>query len=156
MGNFTYNQAKGEVVGRHQRVVNNDPTNSALVLVAINTTESDLVLQRLDTLAQVLANANTAEVTNTNYSRKILTDSVLSAKVVNDVDDQAELDMPDQLFVAIEAGDAWTDIIVCFDPDTSTGDDTTLIPLLQYDFSVNPDGRDIPLEVDADGYYWAT
>ena len=70
MADFVYNIAKGHVNEYGDRINANDPTNSVLTLLVIDTSAADAVLIDLDTVALVLGNANTAEVTNTNYARK--------------------------------------------------------------------------------------
>lgn len=143
MPEFTYNIALGRVAELYNRVEQNDPVNAGLVVVAIDTSEADLTLKRLDTLALVLANANTAEVTNANYARIVLTDADLAPLAPDDVNDRMDCDLADQTFTGIAAGDLWTDLIVCYDPDTTAGTDADLIPLTHHDFTVTPDGNDI-------------
>lgn len=151
MANQVFNIAKGRVAEFYNRVQSNDPANSALIVVAIVTTETDATLRDLDTLAAVLANANTAEATNSNYARKVLTDADLSALAVDDSNDRMPLDCADQTWTAVGAGDNWTDLLFCYDPDTTGGTDANIIPLTMHDFTVTPDGSDITVQV-ADFY----
>ena len=155
MANFIFNIAKGRAAEFHHRVDQNDPANSALIIVAIVTTEVDDTLGDLDTLALVLANGNTAEATNGGYARKTLTDADLAALSPDDANNWMELDFADSVFVAIVAGDNWTDMLVCYDNDTTGGDDTNIVPISQHDFAVTPDGNDINLLVDANGWFRA-
>ena len=143
MASFTYNIAKGRVAEFYNRVQTNDPANSALVIVAINTTATDAVLVDLATLAAILADANTAEVTNTNYARKVLTDADLTALTVDNVNDRMPCDFADQTWSLVAAGTAWTDLIVCYDADTTAGTDANIIPLTHHDFAATPDGSNI-------------
>jgi hypothetical protein len=156
MGNFVFNIAKGRVNELYNRVDTDDPTNAVLVIVAINTTETDTNLKRLDDLAAVLANVNTAEVTNTNYTRKILDDTVTVALVPDDVNDWLSIDIPDQVFNTILAGDAWTDLLLCYDSDNLGGTDANILPLGQFDFPITPDGSDITAVINASGLFRAT
>jgi len=155
MANFVYNIAKGRAAELFKRVDDNDPTNAGLTLVAINTTETDATLRDLDTLALVLANGLTAEVTNTNYARIDLSDTDV-AFVVDDANDRVDLDIADQTWSAIAAGTAWTDLLICYNPDITGDVDTNIIPLTQHDFSVTPDGSDITAQIDAAGFYRAS
>jgi len=155
MADFVYNIAKGRVVEFYNRVKSNDPANSALVIVAINTTATDATVKDLDTLAAIEADVNTAEVTNAGYARKVLTDADLAALTVDDTNDRIDLDMADQTWTAVAAGTAWTDLVLCYDSDTTVGTDSDLIPLLQFDFAVTPDGSDITAQVNAAGFYRA-
>lgn len=148
MANFVYNIAKGRVAEYYNRVQSNDPANSALVIVAINTSTADATLIDLDDLASILADAGTAEVTNTGYARKVLTDADLTALSPDDANDQMVLDLADQTWTAVAAGDNWTDLIICYDPDTTTGTDADLVPLTHHDFAVTPDGSDITATIN--------
>jgi hypothetical protein len=156
MADFVFNVALGRVAEFYDRVDQSDPTNAVLVIVAIDTSESDATLKDLDTLSAVLANGNTAEVTNTNYARIVLDDTDLSALAADDSNDRMDLDIPDQVFSNIAAGDGWTDLLICYDPDSTGGTDADIIPLTQHDFVVTPDGNDINVNVDAAGFYRAS
>lgn len=147
MADLTFNIALGRVVELYNRVQTNDPANSGLVVVAINSTATDTTLKRLDTLSAVLADANTAEVTNTNYARKVLTDADLAAIAPDDTNDRMDVDLADQTFTAIAAGDAWTDLLICYDPDTTGGTDADIIPLTLHDCARTPDGSDIVAQI---------
>jgi hypothetical protein len=156
MSDFVFNIAKGRVAEFYDRVDQNDPTNAALVIVAINTATGDATLIDLDTLSAVLGDAGTAEVTNTNYARKVLDDTDLAALSPDDANDRMDLDIPDQTWSAVAAGDSWTDLIICYDPDSTGGTDADLIPLTMHDFSVTPDGSDITAQIAAAGFYRAS
>lgn len=153
MANFTFNTALGKAREYNDRIANNDPANSALIIVAIVTTEADATLKDLDTLAAVLANGNTAEATNTNYARIVLTDADLSPSVPDDGNDSVDLDFADPVFNSIAAGDNWTDLLFCYDPDTTSGDDTQIIPIDQFDFNVTPAGGNITVNLNAVGWH---
>lgn len=156
MGNFVYNVAKGKVAEYAARVNANDPTNAVLVVVAIDTSETDGTLEDLDTLALVLANANTAEVTNTGYSRQVIDNTGSITVTVDDTGNDVDVDMPDIAFGAITAGDSWTDLLICYDSDSTGGDDTNIIPLTQHDFAVTPDGSTITAQLNASGFFTAS
>lgn len=147
MATFVFNIALGRVAESYRRVKANDPANSALVLVAINAgAATDAVMRRYDTLAQLIADADVAEVTNSGYARKVLTDADLAAfPAPDDTLNRIELSLPAQTWAAVAAGTGWTDIVVCYDPDTTTGTDADLVPLTLFDFVATPSGADIPL-----------
>lgn len=153
MADFVYNIAKGRVAEFYNRVQANDPGTSVLTLVVIDTSATDATLIDLDNLSLVLADVNTAEVTNTNYARIDLADTDLSALSPNDGNDSMDLDFADQTWTTITAGDGWTDLIVCYNP--TGGADTTLIPLTHHDFIITPDGSDITAQLNAAGFYRA-
>lgn len=153
MADFVFNIAKGKVREYHDRVAANDPTNSALVVVAINTSAADATLIDLDTLAAIEADANTEEVTNTGYSRIVLTDADLSASSPDDANDRVDLDFADLEFGAITDDDVdWTDLILCYDSDTTGGTDANIIPLILFDFPITIDGSSVTAQLNAAGY----
>jgi hypothetical protein len=156
MGDFVFNIAKGRVAELFHRVQSNDPANAALVIVAIDASATDATMKDYDTLAALLGDADVAEVTNTNYARKVLTDADLSAISPDDANDRMDLDFADQTWSAIAAGDGWTDLVVCYDPDTTGGTDANIIPLTLHDFAVTPDGSDIVAQINAAGFYRAS
>lgn len=157
MGDFVFNIAKGRVAELVNRVDSNDPTNSALVIVAINTTATDATLRDLDTLAAVLADADTAEVANTGYARKVLTDADVSALTPDDTNDRMDIDLADFDWGAITDDDVdWTDILICYDPDTTGGTDSNIIPLTCHDYEITIDGSSLVTEINAAGFYRAS
>lgn len=157
MADFVFNIAKGRVVEYYNRVKGNDPANSALVLVVIDANgDTDATMKDRDDLAALLG-GTANEVTNTNYARKVLTDADLAAlPAPDDTNDRYDIDLPDQTWSAIAAGDAWTDIIVCYDSDTTGGTDSNIIPLTCHDFAVTPDGSDIVAQIAAAGFFRAS
>lgn len=157
MADFIYNIAKGRFVELYNRVDTNDPSASALVIaiLAASGIESDAVLRDKDTLADVLA-GTTNEVTNTGYARKVLTDTDLTAFAPDDTNDRVDLDIPDQTWTGVAAGDGWSDFLVCYDADTGAGTDANIIPISQHDFAVTPDGSDITAQIAAAGFARAT
>jgi hypothetical protein len=157
VADFVFNIAKGRVAELYNRVDSNDPANSALVIVVLATSgiETDAVLKGKDTLADLVSGA-TNEVTNTGYARKVLTDSDLVAFAPDDVNDRVDLDIPDQTWTGVAAGDGWNDLVVCYDADTTGGADSAIVPLTQHDFVVTPDGSDITAQIAAAGFFRAS
>jgi hypothetical protein len=157
MADFVFNIAKGRVVEYYNRVKSNDPANSALIVVAIDANgDSDATMKDRDDLGALLG-GTANEVTNTNYARKVLTDSDLAAlPAPDDTNDRYDVDIADQTWSAVAAGTAWTDLIICYDPDTTGGADSAIIPLTCHDFAVTPDGSDIIAQIAAAGFFRAS
>jgi hypothetical protein len=159
MANFVFNISLGRVAELYNRVDTDDPADSALVVVLLAATgiESDATLKDKDTLAAVVAGA-TNEATNTNYARKVLTQADLAAFAPDDANDRVDLDIADQTWTAVAADGtgAVGALLICYDPDTTGGDDTAIIPLTKHDFSVTPDGSDITAQIAAAGFYRAS
>lgn len=155
MANQIFNIALGRIAEFYVRVDTNDPTNAALIVVVFNSTATDAVIKDLDTLALVISNVNTIEVTNTGYARKTLTDVDLVAFAPDDTNDRVDLDIPDQTWTGVAAGDNWTDLGVNYDNDTAAGTDANIVPCSWHDFVITPNGGDITAQIAAAGVYRA-
>lgn len=156
MADFAFNIAKGRVAELYNRVDSNDPANSALIVSLWNTAATDATLRDFDTLAAIEADGNTAEITNSGYARKTLTDADIVAFAPDDANDRVDLDIPDQTFSAVAAGTAITDALISYDSDTTGGDDTNQVPLTWHDFPITPDGSDILMQIAAAGFFRAS
>lgn len=134
MASFQFNISLGREVEFYNRVNDNDPTNSAFIMLVIAYTgmESDAVLRDYDTVSALLAAANN-EVTNGSYARKTITDTAIAPYTVDDTNNLILLTLPSQTFATVAAGDQWGKVIVAYDPDTTGGTDTTLVPITSAD-----------------------
>jgi len=156
MTDLVFNIAKGRVAELYNRVDSNDPSASALVVIAIDANgDTDATMNDRDTVSALLG-GTANEVTNSNYARKVLTDSDLTAFAPDDANDRVDLDIADQTWTAVAAGDAWTDLVIGYDNDTAGGDDTNIVPLTLHDFAVTPDGSDITAQIAAAGFFRAS
>ena len=161
MGNIVFNIAKGEVNAYSKRVKNNDPANSALVLVLLKTSEVDGTLQDYDTLGDILAaGGGTAnvEANFTNYARIVITDATMLPTVVDDSGNQQYSDVPDQTYVSAggAVNNALSRILVCYDSDTTAGTDANITPLVALDWVITTDGNDLVAQFAANGFFSAT
>lgn len=144
MSNIVFNIAKGRVVEYYNRVKSNDPANSAIILVPIETAglETDAVLIDKDDLAAVLSGATNEQTT---MGRKTLTDADLAAlPAPDDVNDRFDVSLPTTTWVAA-TGNAISKILVAYDSDTTGGTDSNIIPLTMFDAAITPDGSDVQL-----------
>lgn len=131
MGSFVFNIAKGKVA----RYAELPATNDALIFIPIEATgvEADAVIKDYDTVAAILA-ASTNE--QTTMGRKTVTSVTVTT---DDTADSTSVDTADVTWTAA-AGNPVSDILVAYDPDTTTSTDATRIPLAWYDFVATPDG----------------
>jgi hypothetical protein len=144
MANIVFNIAKGRVVELYNRVKSNDPANSAIILVPIETSglEADSVLIDKDDLTALVAGTTNEQTT---MGRKVLTDTELAAlPAPDDTNDRYEISLPNVTWTAA-TGNAISKIAVCYDSDTTGGTDANIIPLTMFDFAVTPSGVDIQL-----------
>lgn len=141
MADFVFNIAKGRVAEYFNRVDSNDPTNSAIIVVPVDRgAATDATLKDTATLTAALA-AGITERTTGGWNRKTLTDADLAALVVDNTNDRMPATIPALLWTAVSAG-AVTDLIFCYDSDTTGGTDANVIPLTMNAFAVTPSGAD--------------
>lgn len=147
MANFVFNIAKGRAA--HYSTL--PATNDALILVVLEATglEADSTLKDYDNLSALLAGTSNEQTT---MGRKTITSVTVT---VNDTTDTASVDIADQTWTAA-TGNATGKLVVCYDPDTTGGTDTDLIPLTAHDFTTTPDGNDIIAQINTAGFYGAS
>jgi hypothetical protein len=148
MGNIVFNIAKGKV-GYYAGL---PAANDALIAVPLETSGivSDATMKDIDDLSTLLAGATNEQTSN--MTRKTLA-SVTS--VVNDTDDRWDVDAADITWTAA-TGNAVSAVVICYDPDTTGGTDSDLIPLVKLDMVVTPSGGDITLVFASGGFYQAS
>ena len=156
MANLVFNIALGRVAELYNRVDTNDPANSALIILVLATSgiEADATLKDKDDVS-ALVSGTTNEVTNTGYARKTLTDADIVAFAPDDTNDRVDLDIPDQTWTAVAAGDGWNDLVIAYDSDTTAGTDANIVPLTLHDFILTPDGSDVTAQISATGFFRA-
>lgn len=140
---FAFNIAKGRVPEFFYRVKNNDPANSAIVLVPLAVGDTELNLQDLDDLASVLA--TTPNEAGASWGRKVLTDAQLGAVSPDDTNNRFPATLPDVTWTAPVVGQDTVALLVCYDPDSTAGTDSSIIPLTYHAFIATADGNDVVL-----------
>ena len=160
MASIQANISKGREVEFYNRVDTSDPTNSAFIMFVLASGGDTLEdLADYDTLSAVLAGPS-AEVTNTGYSRKTLTDADLTAFTVDDTNNWIALTLPLQTFTTISAGNTWDIVGVGYDNDTTGGTDANIVPVsfseLRYlGTAISPNGGNIIIDFSG-GWITAT
>lgn len=155
MADFVYNVAKGRVVELFNRVDSNDPANSALILIPVDVAAvTDATIKDFDTFSAITGGGVTERSTG-GWGRKTLTDADITMPAPDDTNDRYDIDIPDQTWTGVSAG-AVTDLILCYDNDTTGGTDANLIPLCQFDFAITPDGSDVTAVINAAGFFRAS
>lgn len=148
---IVFNIAKGKV-GYYTSL---PATNDALIVVLLKLSglQADATLADHDDLAALLAASND-ECDFTNYVRKTIT------AVTNTVSDSLNLftsDFADQSWTS--AGGATDNsigkLLVCYDPDTTGGTDSSIIPLTAHRFVEDTDGSTLPATLNPAGFYRA-
>lgn len=138
MGSFVFNIAKGKIAYYAGLPASAD----ALIAIPIEASGvvADATLIDIDDVATLLAGATNEQST---MGRKTLASVSVT---VDDTNDRVALDSADITWLGA-TGNAISDILICYDPDTGTGTDADLIPLSWHDFSATPDGTDITATV---------
>lgn len=144
MANFVFNIALGEIK-KYCKL--DGGANDALIVVPIEASgvEADDTLNNYDDLAALLAAANNEQST---MGRKTVSSVTIT---VDDTNNRTDMDIADQVWTAA-TGNAVSDLFIGYDPDTTAGTDSTVVPLSWHDFSVTPDGSDITAQVAAAGF----
>jgi hypothetical protein len=131
-------------------------TNDALIIVLLKASglEADDVLNNYDDLLALLAATND-EADFTNYTpRKSITSTT---PTVDDTNNRLDVTMSNLVWTS--AGGATNNslgkLLVCYDPDTTTGTDSTVVPMTYHDFVATTDGTDLTASITAPGFYRA-
>ena len=153
MADFVFNNALGRVHQLAKNVDDNSPVAAVLRIHAWVNTAADGAARDADTVSALEAVTNVAEASNTGYANLSLDDTDITI-TVDDTNDRVDIDIADQTFTAISAGDNWTDIPHSYDDD-GTDTDTATETLTQQDFVVTPNGGDITVQYAAAGWFRA-
>jgi hypothetical protein len=135
MANFVANIVKGKPRYYLELPAAND--GLFLVLLKFTGLEADATLRDYDDLAAVLAAAND-EADFTGYSRKAVTPG---AATVDDTNERVDIDAPDVSAYTNSGGASQRTgkAVLCYDPDTTAGTDSTLVPILWWDCDITFD-----------------
>lgn len=130
-------------------------TNDALVLVLFKTVlDADSALVDRTTLAAITGAGN-VEADFTNYARKTLTSVTVT---VDNTNDRVDVDIADQTWTAAggAANNTLAKLVIGYDPDTTGGTDSDIIPLTHHDFVTTTDGSDLLAQIATSGFYRAS
>lgn len=127
--------------------------NDALVVLLLKASgiPAEATLRDFTTLASLLASA-ADEADFTGYARKVVTVGITVTQ--DNTNERVNGDVPDQEWNP--AGGAVNNtlgkIVVCYDPDTTGGDDTTIIPLTYHNFNATTDGNILQARIATAGF----
>jgi hypothetical protein len=139
MGNIVFNVALGQVKAYVALV---GTGNAALIAVPLEATGlvADATMRDYTTLAAVLAGASNEQTT---IGRKTITSA---SGTVNNTDDRYEADIANPVWTS-PSGNTLGALLICYDPDTTGGDDTAIVPLTKHDWVVSADGSQLEATV---------
>lgn len=148
MADLVFNIAKGKVA---KYGLLDGGANDALIVIPIEASgvESDATIRDYDDVATLLAAANNEQST---MGRKTVSSVTVT---IDDTNDRVDVDFADQVWTAA-SGNAVSDLLIAYDPDTTGGTDSSLVPLTWHDFSITPDGSDVTAQLAAAGFFRAS
>lgn len=151
MANLVPNIAKGKVASLAALPAAND----AIIVVPIKTigNPTDEQIRDAASLAAIIslgASENTTMTRKTLAGVAVTTDNTANETRVNATNPTWTAGQMNA------AGGAVSRLIYCYDPDTTTGTDSDLIPLVALDCVVTPDGNAFEFQHAANGWYAAT
>lgn len=116
--------------------------NAALVVVPLEAAGlvGDATMRDYATLADLLAGATNEQTTLGRKTITAVTDTVNTAA------DRWEGDFADVVWTA-PAGNPVGALVVCFDPNTTTGTDADLVPLTKHDWAMTAEGDSLTATV---------
>lgn len=122
-------------------------TNDALVVIILQPVgqQDDDVLRDYDTVSQVLNGGNT-ECTAVNYARQTITSGATA--VPDNTNNRVDVDLPNVTFPALgsmtgtKAGQPQSAVLICYQANTTTGTDSTLLVLSKHLYQFMADGSD--------------
>jgi hypothetical protein len=143
VANYVENIGKGRVIELFNRVKANEPANSAILMIPLKV--SDTEANRQDDASVEAFLAATPDEQTEGWSRKVLTDSELSAvsQAADNVNNRGQASIPEVKWTAPSSGKNTTGCLLAYDSDTTGGTDANLIPLLHLDMAVTADGNDV-------------
>ena len=137
MAVLTFNVA----LGRAAALAALPAASDALILIPLESSglETDAVLKDKDTFADVVSGTTNEAAAG----RKTLTGITVT---VNDTLDRVEIDAADVTWTS-PTGNPVGALVICYDPDNTTGTDADLIPVTKADATWSPDGTTFTLNI---------
>ena len=138
-------------------MLNNDPTNSAIIAIPMSQSGTNEQAEALTTFAAVEADANFAEQTAGSWGRKTLDETGDGLAWAWDAaNNRNEADANDLVWTAPATGSNTTGLVLAYDSDTTGGTDANLIPLIHLDMAVTANDQQVTFQFNAEGFYNAT
>lgn len=127
--------------------------NDALVIVLLKASglPAEATLRDFDTLADLLA-SSADEADFTGYTRQFVTVGI--TVTVDDVNERVDGDMPDVEWAAAtrSVNNTLSKLLVCYDPDTTSGTDSTIVPVTYHNFNATTDNNALLARISAAGF----
>jgi hypothetical protein len=126
--------------------------NDAIIWIPMLTSGTAEQAEGLLDFAAVEADANFSEQTTGGWSRITHDETGDSLAYAFDAtNNRGEADSADLVWASPSTNTVG--LIACYDPDTTTGTDSTLVPLLHLDMVVTGNGQQVTFQFNAEGWY---
>jgi hypothetical protein len=130
--------------------------NDAIIWIPMATSGTAEQAEALTDFAAVEADANFSEQTGSGWSRVTHDETGDSLAYAFDTsNNRGEADSADLVWAAPSVGNT-VGVIACYDPDTTGGTDSSLIPLVHLDMVVTANGQQVTFQFNAEGWFNAT
>lgn len=149
MTDIILNQALGKIRTFADNAAG-DVTNAAFILVPLSAVEADDAVRDHDDLSTLLGAAGNTELTTGGWNRKTIADADVTV-TVDDTSNRVDIDVPDQTWTGVTAGNDSVAVAFNYDDDTIAGTDANVTPVSKHDFAVTADGSDVTLQVATAG-----
>ena len=155
MANIQFNNAKGRIVELYNRVESSDPNNAVFHVHLLKAAEADAVLEDYDDFAALILAAGNTSADFVNYAVVTWSDVELAAlPAPDDTGNTYDLTFPDLVYTDAGAGNTLAKVVICYDADSASGTnvDSSVIPLMAFDYTGVTDGSTITLQFPADAF----
>lgn len=131
--------------------------NDGIVWIPMLTSGTAEQAEGLTTFQAVEADANFSEQVHASWGRIVHDETGDGLAYAFDAtNNRMEADSNDLVWAAPVTGNNTVGLIACYDPDTTVGDDSTLVPLVHLDMVVTANGQQVTFQFNAEGWYNAT
>jgi hypothetical protein len=150
MANYVFGVALGRVGGYVADVLAGG--NDAIIWIPMATSGTAEQAEGLTTFAAVEADANFSEQTAGGWSRITHDETGDSlAYAFDTANNRGEADSVDLVWPSPSTNT--TGLIACYDPDTTGGSDSDLVPLVHLDMVVTGNSQQVTFQFNAEGWY---
>jgi hypothetical protein len=142
VADIVFDIAKGRVAELYNRVDQGDPAAARLYVIPVNVAAvTDATIRACDNFAAVIT-AGVSELTAGGWNRKTLTATDLGPLTVDHANSRMPLDLGDQTWTTVLAGNNSTDLVICAG-FVASPTNATLVPLTMHDFAITTDGTSV-------------
>ena len=154
MANYVFGEQTGKIASIVADILAGG--NDAIIWIPMSQSGTAEQAEGLTDFAAVEANANFAEQTGTGWSRITHDETGDGLAIAFDTtNNRNEADSNDLVWAGPSSGNT-VGLIACLDPDTTTGTDSTLVPLVHLDMVVTANGQQVTFQFNAEGWFNAT